>query len=32
MLSKQWGLGTLDVMDALIALAPGAGISYLAAA
>jgi hypothetical protein len=29
-LSKMWGLGTLDVMDDLIALAPGAGIGYLA--
>jgi hypothetical protein len=29
-LSKQWGLGTLEVMDELIALAPGSGIEYLA--
>ena len=29
-LSKMWGIGTLEVMDALIALAPSAGIGYLA--
>jgi hypothetical protein len=30
-LSKMWGSQTVETMDALIALAPDAGISYQAA-
>jgi hypothetical protein len=30
-LSKMWGAGTVDVMDALVGLAPESGIGYLAA-
>ena len=29
-LSKMWGIGTLEVMDALLGLAPDAGLEYLA--